>query len=133
MKTSPSFVTALIAAALFATVAGPTTSVFAEGKGAEQLVKSQQARVATAQVNRASAAAVTSCPKCKDVLATVAQPLGKGGRKATALVSQHQCPSCGTTIESVGVGKQATTSVKHVCKEVAAAGANCCSTAKAAH
>jgi hypothetical protein len=66
------------------------------------------------------------CPKCKDVWATVTQPPGKGGRSEKATVAQHQCKSCVTRIETVGVGKQATTAVKHVCKEGGPASANLC-------
>lgn len=66
-----------------------------------------------------------SCPKCRDTSIKVVQPPSKGGRQETATVVRHECPSCGTQIQTTGVGKQATTKVKHVCQHCGSKKAFC--------
>jgi len=103
------------------------SSAFAQEKGGERLMKIGRVRdEPVAQKASVVSPMTMSCPKCKDVWATVTQPPGRGGRSEKATVAQHQCKSCGTRIETVGVGKQATASVKHVCKERGPAKANLC-------
>jgi hypothetical protein len=103
------------------------SSALAQEKGGERLMKigrlSDKPGVQKASV---VSPMTMPCPKCKDVWTTVTQPPGRGGRSETATLAQHQCKSCSTRIETVGVGKQATSSVKHVCKEGGPANANLC-------
>lgn len=68
---------------------------------------------------------VMSCPKCKDTWVKVVQPPGRGGRQEVATVQRHECPGCGTKIETQGAGKQATSTIKHVCTHCASTDAQC--------
>ena len=69
---------------------------------------------------------VMSCPKCKDTWVSVVQSPAKGGRQVSATVQQHACPGCDTKIVTEGAGKQAKTTLKHVCKQCGSEDAYCC-------
>lgn len=113
-----------IAAVGFAAFPSPT---LAQEKGAERLVKLQRLNtVSEVKKVQAGDTIVMSCPKCKDTWVKVVQPPGKGGRQETATVAQHQCPGCATKIETQGAGKQAITTIKHVCKQCGSKDAFCC-------
>jgi hypothetical protein len=115
----------------FVGLATLNSSTLAQEKGGERLMKlSSVGNKPVGQKTSAANSVTMQCPKCKDVLATVAQPPGKGGRNQTATVVQHQCKSCNTKIETVGMGKQAKASVKHVCQEVGPDGASLCAQEK---
>ena len=132
MKAPKSIFTSVSLSALIAVVGSLSSanSALAQAKGGELLAKVQRSNAASIiQKSKTGPAAMTSCPKCKDEWVAVAQPPGKGGRAETALVARHQCPTCSTQFEKAGVGKQAITSVKHVCHE-GGNGANACSPSK---
>jgi hypothetical protein len=99
----------------------------AQEKGGERLMKLQRINTAAdVQKLEPGDILVMTCPKCKETWAKAVQPPGKGGRQETAIVGQHQCPSCGAKIETQGVGKQATTVFKHMCKQCGSEDAYCC-------
>ena len=131
MKAPKTFVTPIAFSALIAVIGvlGSINFALAQEKGGELLAKVQRSSAAPSiQKTSTGNAAMALCAKCRDEWVSVLQPPGKGGRRETAMVAKHQCPTCGTRTEKVGVGKQAVISVKHVCNE----GANACSPAKAA-
>jgi hypothetical protein len=133
MKAPKSLITSISLSALIAAVGllNSTTAALAQAKGGELLVNVQRSSATpTIQKTKAGHTAMASCPKCRDEWVAVAQPPGKGGRAETAWVAKHQCPTCRTRIEKVGVGKQAVTSVKHVCHE-GGKGVEACSPTKA--
>jgi hypothetical protein len=133
MKTLNSIAASITATALLSalSVLWITNSALAQEKGAERLVKMQQASAPPALAKGQVASSVSmTCAKCKDTFVTVAEPPGRGGRPATAVVAEHQCPTCATRIETIGVGKQATTAVKHLCSE---SGTHACAMTKASH
>jgi predicted RNA-binding Zn-ribbon protein involved in translation (DUF1610 family) len=116
----------LIACGVLAAIVSVAGVSEAQEKGAERLLKLQRLdTVADIQKVQPGDTVVMSCPKCKDTWVKVVQPPGKGGRVETASVVQHQCPSCGAKIETTGVGKQATTQVKHVCTHCGSTEAFC--------
>jgi hypothetical protein len=101
-------------------------SVLAQEKGAERLVKLHRLHsAADGQKVQAGDAVVMSCSKCKDTWAKVVQPPGRGGRQELATVQRHECPGCGTRIETQGAGKQATSTIKHVSTRCGSADAQC--------
>ncbi|MGN6554866.1 MAG: hypothetical protein ACTHLW_14255, partial [Verrucomicrobiota bacterium] len=69
-------------------------------------------------------------PKCTETVASVAQPMGRGGRVESASILRHQCPACHTKIVTEGTGKQAKNVVKHDCKMDGSSNASCCATKK---
>ena len=75
-----------------------------------------------------------ACGKCKTVYITRvkqgekgAQILMQGGR-STELIGTHACNSCGGTWTIVGVGKGATSILKHTCSACGDDSAFCCAT-----
>jgi len=70
-------------------------------------------------------AVVMSCPKCKTITVSYVETT-KGHLKEQKVKHDHLCPGCGTTIETKGVGKGATSEVTHVCKKCGAKEVMCC-------
>jgi hypothetical protein len=72
-----------------------------------------------------------SCPKCKDALKPVSIPFAKGTQvNQTRLVAEHMCPSCATTIKTVGMGKYARNTLLHNCNGCGSTDTSCCATSK---
>lgn len=118
--------TLALAVALAALAFLPTTGL-AQTKGAEMLTKLN--RITTTQdidAVKPGDTVVMSCPKCKDTWVTIVQAPGKGGRKESKLVQQHQCPGCESKVVIEGQGHQAKTKVVHVCKQCGSEDAFCC-------
>lgn len=76
------------------------------------------------------------CAKCKTVYVTRVKQGTKGAEllmangKTTELIGTHACPGCGGTWTIVGVGKGATTELKHTCTKCGDDSAFCCATSK---
>jgi hypothetical protein len=129
MKTFKTLLTSIACSTLVGVVglSALNSSAFAQEKGGEHLMKLVSVNDKPVVQKASTVNPMTmQCPKCKDMFATVTQPPSKGGQSAKATVVQHQCKSCDTRIETVGTGKQATTHVKHVCKEGGPESANLC-------
>lgn len=76
------------------------------------------------------------CAKCKTVYVTRVKQGTKGAEllmangKTTELIGTHACSGCGGTWTIVGVGKGATTELKHTCTKCGDDSAFCCATSK---
>ena len=67
------------------------------------------------------------CSKCKSVMVHNVTT-EKGHIKIMTVGEKHLCPGCGSTITTVGVGKQAKNEVKHVCEKCGSDSVFCCAT-----
>jgi len=68
-----------------------------------------------------------SCPKCKDTYVTVVTKPMKGMQPAEIKQTvKHLCPSCSTTIKTVGVGKNAKDTLVHACTSCGSEDVSCC-------
>src|SRR5579859_4360165 len=98
---------------------------FADGKGASKLMFSTPSQT-QAQVASVKSSAM-GCPRCTEGYTRAANSAPKGLRaESTKLVAAHMCPTCTTTISSVGSGKAKADQVSHRC----GTGASCCMAAK---
>ncbi len=77
---------------------------------------------------------VMACAKCKTVYATRVKQGVKGaefmmaGGQPTELIGTHACAGCGGTWKITGVGKGATTELKHSCTMCGDDSGFCCAT-----
>lgn len=99
----------------------PTAVRAEKGAGAAALVG--KTAVATTAISADKAA--MSCPKCKDATVSYLEE-GKGAVKVTRARTEHLCPTCKTTISTVGVGKNAADKVAHTCLIAEKAATACC-------
>lgn len=56
-----------------------------------------------------------TCPKCKSEFSVRTDRFARGVTKPTVLAENHLCDKCGTTLQTVGRGKQATQLALHTC------------------
>ena len=56
-----------------------------------------------------------TCPKCKSEFSVRSDRFARGVTKPTVLAENHLCDKCGTTLQTVGRGKQATQLALHTC------------------
>ncbi|HWX22116.1 MAG TPA: hypothetical protein VN578_19620 [Candidatus Binatia bacterium] len=107
-------------------LAGLTSGLTAQekftGKGAARLL------LPPASTQSASAAQPMSCPKCKDAWVARKDTSVHGAIKAPALVVQHLCGGCETTLTLTGNGKAAHQVAAHSCTAGGPAGMACCDT-----
>ncbi|HTL18386.1 MAG TPA: hypothetical protein VL793_14210 [Patescibacteria group bacterium] len=105
-------------------VLAPTLTL-ADGKGASKLMFTSSPQV-QAQSGSAKATSM-SCARCTDGYTKVADTSAKGMRtQSTRMVAVHMCPSCTTSINSVGSGKAKADKVSHSC----GSGSSCCVASK---
>ena len=55
------------------------------------------------------------CPKCKSEFSVKTDRFARGVTKPTVIAEKHLCDKCGTTLQTVGRGKQATQVALHTC------------------
>lgn len=87
------------------------TSAQAEVKtkgGASDLVKKTEPVSAPAEI-------AMLCPKCKSEFSVKTDPFVRGVIKPSVIAEKHLCDKCGTTLQTVGRGKQATQVALHTC------------------
>ena len=111
--------------AIIAAIAMLPSVTRAQEKGATQLTKLQT--VEDLQQVEAGDTIIMSCPKCKDTYATVVTQTFKGASpKEVKTLVKHLCPTCATTIQTEGVGKNATNKLVHTCNMCGSAEVSCC-------
>ena len=111
--------------AAIATLALLPTLGLAQEKGATKLMKLQT--VQNLQQVEAGDTIIMSCPKCKDTFATVVVKPMKGMQPdEIKTVVQHLCPTCSTTIKTVGTGKNAKDTLVHTCNACGSPKVTCC-------
>ena len=119
MKMKYLFITAIAALALLPSLG------LAQEKGATKLMKLQT--VQDLQQVQAGDTILMSCPKCQDTFATVVTKPMKGMQPdEIKAVVKHLCPTCTSTIQTVGTGKQATDKLVHTCNSCGSPDASCC-------
>jgi len=59
--------------------------------------------------------AVMACPKCKSEFTVRTDNFARGVTKPRTIVENHLCSKCGTTLTTVGIGKQAKQLALHTC------------------
>ena len=70
---------------------------------------------------------VMSCPKCTDTYATVVTKSLKGMQaEEIKTVVKHLCPTCSTSIKTVGSGKNAQNKLVHTCNSCGSTDVSCC-------
>ncbi len=97
-------------------------------KGAEQLVHLNVARTLDdmAAVQPGDPLAM-SCPKCKDLTATVAEATFKAAHpEEVRILTTHLCPACNSRLIAVGHGKARTDQLVHTCKPCGSQDVACC-------
>ena len=111
--------------ALVAVAALLPSLTFAQEKGATKLMKLQT--VQDLQHVEAGDTIIMSCPKCQDTFATVVTKPMKG-MKADEMKTmvKHLCPTCSTSIQTEGVGKNAVNKLVHTCNTCGSADVACC-------
>jgi hypothetical protein len=131
MKTTRNLIHNLAVAGLAVTVlalVSALTTTEAQPKGAEVLLRLHQTTT-PASLNTAKHAdtAAMSCPKCKDITATVAEPTFKTAMPVEAkTVTHHLCSNCATKIVASGEGKAETDKSVHTCAGCGGGNAGCC-------
>jgi hypothetical protein len=76
--------------------------------GASELMKK-------AEPVSAPAVIAMACPKCKSEFTVRTDRFARGVTKPTVIAENHLCDKCGTTLQTVGRGKQATQLALHTC------------------
>jgi len=76
--------------------------------GASELVRFTPAASAPAEV-------IMACPKCKSEFAVRTDHFARGITKPAVITESHLCDKCGTTLQTVGRGKQAIQVALHTC------------------
>jgi hypothetical protein len=111
-------------------VSGPTTVQAQRGAGFQSQMQGRplKSRQDIESLKSGDLVAM-ACPKCKTITMSYVEE-GRGANKPTKVGATHICPGCKTTIETVGVGKNATDEVKHVCQKCGSDMAYCCSIKK---
>jgi hypothetical protein len=111
-----------------AAVVGSTVTAQAQEKGAETLMRLQSIKtVQDLQSIDAGDTVVMSCPKCKDMTATVVEKTFKTTKpEELKTVTMHLCPSCDTKVVTEGHGKQAKDVLVHTCKTCGSKDVTCC-------
>ena len=56
-----------------------------------------------------------ACPKCKSEFSVRTDRFARGVTKPTVIAEKHLCDKCGTTLQTVGRGKQAVQLALHTC------------------
>ena len=111
--------------AAIATIALLPSLALAQEKGATKLMKLQT--VQDLQQVEAGDTILMSCPKCQDTFATVVTKPMKGMQPdEVKAVVKHLCPTCTTSIKTVGVGKNATDKLVHTCNSCGSPEVSCC-------
>ena len=119
MKTKLLLIAAIAALALIPNL------TMAQEKGATRLMK--LSTVQDLQQVDTGDTIIMSCPKCKDTYATVVTKPMKGMQPAEIKqVVKHLCPTCSTTIKTVGVGKNAKDTLVHTCNSCGSEDVSCC-------
>ena len=108
--------TAAVFAALLAIAAAAD---YPAGKGASQLMKSS-----TPAADRAKPA--MACGQCQDQFVGLPDPAARGAKRLASLGVKHLCPSCETTIATVGQGKSKHDVSNHSCGSSEDRNAACC-------
>ncbi len=131
MKTTRTLIRNLAAAGLAVTVlafAPALTTIQAQPKGAELLLRLHQTTTpASLNTAKHTDTAAMSCPKCKDITATVAEPTFKTAMPVeTKTVTHHLCSNCATKIITTGTGKAETDEAVHTCTGCGGGNAGCC-------
>ena len=76
--------------------------------GASELMRATPPASAPAEIAMA-------CPKCKSEFTVRADRFARGVTKPIAILENHLCDTCGTTLTTVGRGKQAKQLALHNC------------------
>ncbi|HTL73924.1 MAG TPA: hypothetical protein VL863_11530 [bacterium] len=119
MKTKLLLIAAIAALALIPNL------TMAQEKGATRLMK--LSTVQDLQQVDTGDTIIMTCPKCKDTYATVVTKPMKGMQPAEIKqVVKHLCPTCTTTIKTVGVGKNAKDTLVHTCNRCGSEDVSCC-------
>ena len=119
MKMKYLLITAVAALALLPSL------TMAQEKGATKLMKLQT--VQDLQQVEAGDTILMSCPKCKDTFATVVTKPMKGMQPdEIKTVVKHLCPTCTTSIKTVGVGKNSEYKLVHTCNSCGSPDVSCC-------
>ena len=95
--------------------------------GEHQMMLNQINTTAQAEELKPGDSVAMVCTKCKSVMVQTVTT-EKGHIKVMTAGEKHLCPGCGRTITVVGVGKGASTEVKHVCEKCGGSSAFCCAT-----
>ena len=99
-------------------------------KGGEHLMMLNQPITTQAQVDalKPGDSIAMVCTKCKTVTTEFVTKTSKGNITTVTPGEKHLCPGCGSTMTVVGVGKGASTQIKHVCAMCGSDSAFCCAT-----
>ncbi len=97
-------------------------------KGAERLVHLQSVKtLGDLETIQPGDVLVMSCPKCKDMTATVVEQTFKAAHpEETKNLTMHLCPGCDSKIVTVGHGKTKTDKLMHTCKKCGSQDVLCC-------
>jgi hypothetical protein len=94
-------------------------------KGAQMLRPLQT--VADLQQVEAGDTIIMSCPKCTNMfVSVVTTPLKGRQREQLTSVAQHMCPTCSSTIQTEGMGKNAANKLVHTCNTCGSTEVSCC-------
>ena len=107
MKTLRNIIIGSTVAVALALITSAQAEVKTKG-GASELMKKIEPVSAPATV-------AMTCPKCKSEFSVRTDPFARGVTKPTSIVENHLCDKCGTTLQTVGRGKQATQLALHTC------------------
>jgi hypothetical protein len=107
MKTLRNIIIGTTFALALAAAASAQAEVKTKG-GASDLIKKSEPVSAPATI-------AMTCPKCKSEFSVRTDRFARGVTKPTAIVENHLCDKCGTTLQTVGRGKQATQLALHTC------------------
>jgi hypothetical protein len=107
MKTLRSIILGTGMALTLALVTSAQADVKTKG-GAFELMKKSEPVSAPAQI-------AMTCPKCKSEFSVRTDRFARGVTKPTVITENHLCDKCGTTLQTVGRGKQATQLALHTC------------------
>ena len=125
--------TIILAVAAFAWLpanAQDATAPMKPMKGGEHLMMLNQPITTQAQVDALEPgdSIAMVCTKCKTVTTEFVTKTSKGNITTVTPGEKHLCPGCGSTVTVVGVGKGATTQIKHVCTMCGSDSMFCCAT-----
>ena len=111
--------------AAVATLVWLPSLALAQEKGATKLMKLQTSE--DLQQVEAGDSIVMSCPKCKDTYSSVVSKPMKGMKsEEMQTMMKHMCPTCTTSIQTEGAGKNATDKLVHTCNACGSTEVSCC-------
>ncbi len=118
----------LAAALAFAAWVPGSVQAGPELKGAELMLQMQRINTRPqAEALKPDDSIAMVCAKCKSVTVEYIT-VEKGHIRHVTPGEKHLCPGCKSSIQVIGVGKQAKNEVKHVCTVCGDSSAFCCAT-----